>query len=284
MLETQQQADQLLKESPVQREGELAEQLRSQLSEIEKLLREGVKREALLSRQLLELQDQTAADRCVFAELREALAALRHELKDIRSRRKWRTAWLAGLRSSARLLATRAPRLIPPAAFEPTGQSSQQAPAKFRTVAGVKLNKGGAAPGSPDFLKFMRSGGVRVTYFVHRHIARGNLARNNADWAVAAEAYRGALRRDATLTHIWVQLGHVLKERGAWAEAVQAYRRAVELDPHCSEAQAHIVQLIVLTGGSLAAGEEALKRSSPRATSIYLQLRIAAALREGKAT
>jgi glycosyltransferase involved in cell wall biosynthesis len=73
-----------------------------------------------------------------------------------------------------------------------------------------------------------RSAGVAVSWQTHRLIRAGDAARRRQDWSAAAAAYRGALGRDDTLGHIWIQLGHACKEAGWLDDAADAYGRAAQ--------------------------------------------------------
>ncbi|MDE2356173.1 MAG: glycosyltransferase, partial [Alphaproteobacteria bacterium] len=59
----------------------------------------------------------------------------------------------------------------------------------------------------------------------------GDLARDQGDWARAAEAYQAHLQHAPEDFDIWVQLGHARKEEGRYADALVAYSRARRLKP-----------------------------------------------------
>src|SRR4051812_44454193 len=92
-------------------------------------------------------------------------------------------------------------------------------------------------------LKTKKSAGVPVTAAVHKAIARGNSARDKLQWTAAAEAYLSAVRAQAELYHIWIQLGHAFKESAKYAEAEDAYRHANSLRPTSSEPLLHLGHL-----------------------------------------
>lgn len=67
-------------------------------------------------------------------------------------------------------------------------------------------------------------------------IRRGDAARGDRNWPVAARCYRRALRRNPAHAPIWIQYGHALKESGQVAEAETAYRCALEAAPDNADA------------------------------------------------
>lgn len=76
----------------------------------------------------------------------------------------------------------------------------------------------------------------------------GDDAREQRDWAAAAEFYRSHLEIEVGDAAIWVQLGHALKEQGLIEEAITAYRRATELFPDSADAQLQLGRGLHLAG------------------------------------
>lgn len=106
----------------------------------------------------------------------------------------------------------------------------------------------------PLALKLHRSAGVPVTASVHRRLVRANRARDERDWARAAQDYADALALAPDLAHIWIQRGHALKELGDHAEAETAYQQALALRPDSAEPHLHLGHLHKVRGDQTAAG------------------------------
>ncbi|NVE94578.1 glycosyltransferase family 4 protein [Altererythrobacter lutimaris] len=70
-------------------------------------------------------------------------------------------------------------------------------------------------------------------------IRMGDSARDAGDWKGAAVHYTEAVKQDASLAHIWVQLGHALKEQDDLSFALRAYQEAIALDPEDTETLVH---------------------------------------------
>ncbi len=81
-----------------------------------------------------------------------------------------------------------------------------------------------------------------------RFSRKGNAARDDKDWAAAAEAYRQHLRLRPSDGRIWVQLGHVLKEAKRGQEAVWAYRQAMETLPGDPDPLLHLAHALLAVG------------------------------------
>ncbi len=98
-----------------------------------------------------------------------------------------------------------------------------------------------------------KSAGVRVTRAASRRIERGNRARDAADWAGAALAYRAALDLMPGLMHIWMQFGNVLREAGDGAAARDAYATAARIAPANREAHLLLAEIARLNDDPAAA-------------------------------
>lgn len=79
-------------------------------------------------------------------------------------------------------------------------------------------------------------------------IRRGDMARDQGDWDVAAAEYSVVLDMDSSLEGIWVQLGHALKEKGAQRPAIHAYEKAISLSPSQIDTHLHTAHLLKNTG------------------------------------
>lgn len=119
-----------------------------------------------------------------------------------------------------------------------------------------------------------RSKGVSVSDEAYRFISLGNSARDQGRWADAASAYRGSLRHDPELAHIWVQLGHAEKESGHVEEAEKAYLRASTLQPGDPEPLIHLGHIAKDMGDLNAAARRylAAARRDPMNQNIGLEL------------
>jgi tRNA (mo5U34)-methyltransferase len=84
-------------------------------------------------------------------------------------------------------------------------------------------------------------------------IRRGDAARGDRNWRIAARYYRRALRRNPASAPIWIQYGHALKESGQVAEAETAYRRALEAAPNNADAHFQLGHLKKSQGDTAAA-------------------------------
>ena len=120
-------------------------------------------------------------------------------------------------------------------------------------------------------VKTKKSAGVRVTASVHRHIAKGNAARDARQWTAAASSYSAAVAEDPLLYHIWVQLGHARKESGQYKQSERAYARAIALRDGASEPLLHLGHLHKVAGDMFAAGRafyEAVKAEPGNADAV----------------
>jgi glycosyltransferase involved in cell wall biosynthesis len=79
-------------------------------------------------------------------------------------------------------------------------------------------------------------------------ITLADRARDAGQWEVAAEYYRGALRRKPENPPIWVQYGHALKESGRLAEAEKAYRTALAYDPRNADSHLQLGHVLKIQG------------------------------------
>ncbi len=79
-------------------------------------------------------------------------------------------------------------------------------------------------------------------------VRRGDDANRRRSWHDAETAYRAALDRDASLTHIWVQYGHALKEQRRLEPAELAYRRSLALDPTLADTHLQLGHVLKLQG------------------------------------
>jgi tetratricopeptide (TPR) repeat protein len=80
-----------------------------------------------------------------------------------------------------------------------------------------------------------------------------DMARDDGQWAEAAQLYREVLALDPGLAPIWVQYGHMLKESGHAEEAGKAYQQALELDPGNADTHLQFGHLLKITDRRLAA-------------------------------
>ena len=80
------------------------------------------------------------------------------------------------------------------------------------------------------------------------HVVDGDRARDDGNWAAAADAYEAALVQDDSLESIWVQYGHARKETGRLDEAERAYRRALALRPGEADTYLQLGHVLKLTG------------------------------------
>jgi hypothetical protein len=79
-------------------------------------------------------------------------------------------------------------------------------------------------------------------------IAAGDAARDQRDWATAAQSYHTAISIDSSRADIWVQLGHALKEGGNCAGGEDAYRRAWSLKPDTADTAMQLGHVLKLQG------------------------------------
>ena len=72
-------------------------------------------------------------------------------------------------------------------------------------------------------------------------VQQGDWARDERDWARAADSYRKALRLYPYQRSYWVQLGHMEKEQDRFVEAEIAYRTAIALGEPLADVEPHAV-------------------------------------------
>ncbi|HJU19389.1 MAG TPA: tetratricopeptide repeat protein, partial [Stellaceae bacterium] len=94
----------------------------------------------------------------------------------------------------------------------------------------------------------LRHGAPRLRRRRGGGIARGDHARDQGRWDLAARHYRQALEQMPTAPAIWVQYGHALKESGELAAAEAAYRRAIALDPQMADTYLQLGHALKLQG------------------------------------
>ncbi|WP_082064353.1 tetratricopeptide repeat protein [Brevundimonas sp. KM4] len=80
------------------------------------------------------------------------------------------------------------------------------------------------------------------------HARRGDLARDQGDWARAREHYLTAVALDPSLAAIWVQLGHAHKIELRTIEAESAYRQALLLDDSNADTWLQLGHILKIQG------------------------------------
>jgi tetratricopeptide (TPR) repeat protein/glycosyltransferase involved in cell wall biosynthesis len=109
----------------------------------------------------------------------------------------------------------------------------------------------------------------RLTARTHR--AKGDAARDTADWESARSEYEEALRLDPTLQPVWIQLGHAAKELGQYTKAEAAYRKALKLKPDDADEHLQLGHLLKQMGRTSAAIDAFSKVLSVRPDLVEIQ-------------
>ena len=79
-------------------------------------------------------------------------------------------------------------------------------------------------------------------------IQRGNAARDDKQWAEAAEYFLKALSINPSRPDIWVQLGHMRKENNDISSSIDAYKQAISYDENYEDAYFHLLGKLKLAG------------------------------------
>lgn len=102
-----------------------------------------------------------------------------------------------------------------------------------RDVLDAELTQALASPPTPLVRPRGQRAGAslrRPSFRARKAVRKGDEARDQQEFASAAEHYRRALTADPGLPAIWVQYGNMLKDTGQHSEAEAAYLRALALD------------------------------------------------------
>lgn len=79
-------------------------------------------------------------------------------------------------------------------------------------------------------------------------VQRGNAARDDKQWAKAAEYFLKALSINPERPDIWVQLGHMRKENNDISSSIDAYKQAIAYDEKYEDAYFHLLGRLMYAG------------------------------------
>lgn len=79
-------------------------------------------------------------------------------------------------------------------------------------------------------------------------VQRGNAARDDKQWAEAAEYFLNSLSINPARPDIWVQLGHMRKEINDIPSSIDAYKQAIAYDEKYEDAYFHLLGILMSSG------------------------------------